>query len=152
MFAPNGIMAALIAERIEGLKQEEIQESLSRLTVMTEFGSADRPTETNALKAGSSRRMNGVELRIATWLQQSAMERWALGQRGAARRSRFRQRRARPSRRVATDRRSLSPDRRRLGAEVAHERREGTERRTAERRTTGDRRISADRRHATSVS
>jgi len=153
MFAPNGIMAPLIAERIEGLSQEDIRESLSRLTVTAEFGPAARPVpESNALRAGRRKRMNGVELRIATWLQQSAMERWALGQRGAARRSRFRQRRARPSRRVAPDRRSISPDRRRLAVEVAHERREGTERRTAERRTTADRRISADRRHATSVS
>jgi hypothetical protein len=152
MFAPNGIMAPLIADRVEGLTQEEIRESLSRLMVTAEFEPTTRPAKSTAPMAGRSKRMNGVELRIATWLQQSAMERWALGQRGAARRSRFRQRRARPSRRVAPDRRSLSPDRRRLAAEVAHERREGTERRTAERRTTADRRISADRRHATSVS
>jgi len=152
MFAPSGLMASLIAERLEGLTQEEIRESLSRLTITAEFGSAARSAERAAARSGHRKRMNKVELRIATWLQQSAMERWALGQQRAARRSRFRQRRARPSRRAAPDRRSLTQDRRRTAAEVATERRDGVERRTQDRRGKADRRISADRRHATSVS
>ncbi len=152
MFAPSGLMAPLIAERLEGLTQEEISESLSRLRVTTEFGSVDRPPGEDAARSGRRRRMNDVELRIATWLQQSAMERWALGQSRTLRRSRFRQRRARPSRRIAPDRRGLKEDRRRAALAVTTERRDGTDRRVVERRAMSDRRVTADRRSATSVS
>jgi hypothetical protein len=139
-------MVQLIRERTRTLSVEEIRSSLQRARISVEFGMDPRQPEPEARQFGSRRSMSGVELRIATWLQQRALDRWSAGGGGAADRHRSSQRRSQPLRRSETDRRNGSRDRRRARMAVAPDRRNGAERRRSERRMGRDRRVVVDRR------
>ncbi len=152
MFVSSDSVAAIVEEHLQGLSHDEICDSLSRARVSVEFDTMSRSADAGGEKTGRRRRMQEVELQIATWLQQRAMDRWVVGQRRGARLSRLRQRRGRPGRRIAPDRRSIRADRRRVAVEVTAERRSGAERRVDQRRSNPERRSVVDRRRATSVS
>jgi hypothetical protein len=151
-FMSSDCVAAVIEEHLQDLSHDEICDSLSRARISVEFDTMGRLADAGGEKTGRQRRMQEVELQIATWLQQRAMDRWAVGQRRGARLSRLRQRRGRPGRRIAPDRRSIRADRRRMAVEVTADRRSGAERRVDQRRSDPERRSVVDRRRATSVS
>ena len=152
LLVPDRSFVRMLERRIDGLSAREIRQSLERAEVAVKFATAGDVVSTskNSENSGSEARsrMSEAELRIATWLQQRSIERWAKGNNDGRSRQRNRQRRVLENRRASRDRRKLRFDRRlKRDGRKGSERRLG-ERRTAERRSMVERRVAWDRRRA----
>jgi hypothetical protein len=151
LIAEESALAELLLRNNENLTAADIRGSLGRADLALNFKYGDSPAETSG--AGDKRKpsrpagMSEAELRIATWLQRRAIERWAKG-RAADCRNRASQRRLVTERRSNHDRRRASGDRRAVRTPASDERRTNEDRRSGERRESAERRVVCDRRRA----
>ena len=151
LFGVDPAFAQLVSEKSGDLSVDDVRGSLGRAHVAFDYV-ADAGTPG---REGQPRKpmdlMTEVELRIATWLQRKAIDRWSRGggrasHRAAARRSGVRRevsydRRVGPAERRAANTLSVETDRRKLRGD----------RRKGERRAGMERRGLSDRRHVATV-
>lgn len=142
-------LVKLLLTRTNGLSAADIRSSLARAKLTVQFESDCRCIGTAEPKADQEVRrvagMSDTELRIATWLQRRAIERWAKGSANGSG-SRKSRRRSGEQRRSGADRRNGCRDRRVSFVKAVAERRSLRDRRREERRVDAERRLTTDRR------
>lgn len=151
LFAPDSELVQLLLKKTRNLSAREIRSSLSRTTVDVQYDYHDMPEAATEVEKKRCEpyptAMSDAELRVATWLQQRSIERWAKGAERSSRNQGSQQRRSIERRRSGRERRSGINDRRVARTARAEERRTNVaDRRKVERRVNAERRMVGDRR------
>ncbi len=152
LLSPDQSFVRMLSRRINGLTAKEIRSSLERAEISVNFVSSEEvalsPKAPESTSTEAQNRMSDAELRIATWLQQRSIERWAKGKNQGNTRHRTRQRRILQNRRASVDRRNPRFNRRRQQLDWQDAERRHGDRRVSDRRSIADRRTAWDRRRA----
>ena len=149
LLASDTALVKLLLGRTNGLSAPDIRSSLARAKLTVQFESDCQCAGTSEPQVGQEVRrvvgMSDTELRIATWLQRRAIERWAKGAANGSG-SRKSRRRSGEQRRSGADRRNGCRDRRASFVKAIAERRSHRDRRREERRADAERRLATERR------
>ncbi len=141
-------MVQWVATQDPDLSEDAIRACLARATILVDLR-ADTERSAKAAKGSETDLpMSDTELRVATWLQQRAFERWMRGQASSGESYRVGDRRHGDSRRGGQEQCLRHGDRRRVVTQVSTDRRIRAARRLGDRRSRTERRALTDRRLA----
>ena len=130
------------------LSEDAIRACLQGARILVDLNADADGSAVSATGSKTGSPMSDTELRVATWLQQRAFERWMRGRASSEESYRVGDRRRGDSRRGGQEQCLRRRDRRRKVTKVGADRRIRDERRFADRRLRTERRALADRRLA----